>query len=223
MRKRYSAEDLAYIETQAKNGTGCKEIGETLGVSPSAIKHVLSRREITFCRKPVVPIPGEIWKECPNIPDIQVSDQGRLMRTSSQSIIDGYVTSGGYLTADISGVGTFSAHRLIAQTFLPNPENKPEVNHKDGCKTHNAVNNLEWVTPTENMQHAVRTGLKQPLRGQEHPRTALTEEEIVSCSAMKDGGKTYREIADVYGVGSRTVSRHVNNYRRNAERPEAIP
>jgi len=50
-------------------------------------------------------------------------------------------------------------HRMVAMAFIPNPQNKKEVNHKDGNKFNNAISNLEWVTPKENQQHSIKTGL----------------------------------------------------------------
>ena len=80
---------------------------------------------------------------------------GKLLKCSVQST--GYYTVGLY---DASHkCTTWSIHRLVAIHFIPNPENKPEVNHRDGDKSHNWATNLEWATELENIQHSRATKL----------------------------------------------------------------
>lgn len=66
--------------------------------------------------------------------------------------------SNGYLTVSLSGK-IVGVHRLVADAFIPNPENKPQVNHKNADKTDNNADNLEWCTASENSRHAVAMGL----------------------------------------------------------------
>lgn len=85
--------------------------------------------------------------------------------------------SNGYKHIDLYADGKRSikrVHRLVAEAFIPNPDNKPDVNHIDGNKLNNSVDNLEWVTKSENMQHAFRTGLNKyhptsGMRGHKNP------------------------------------------------------
>ena len=73
-------------------------------------------------------------------------------------------------------------HRLVALTYIPNPENKPFINHKNGIKTDNRVENLEWCTAQENSIHARETKLFDCLitKGEKNIRAVLTEEEVIS-------------------------------------------
>jgi hypothetical protein len=60
-------------------------------------------------------------------------------------------------------------HRLVAMAFIPNPNNLPQVNHKDGNKLNNIVNNLEWVTPSQNVKHSYDNGLQKVVYGKDNP------------------------------------------------------
>lgn len=72
-------------------------------------------------------------------------------------------------------------HRLVALAFIPNPESKPEVNHKDGDKLNNYVYNLEWSTESENKKHAFDNGLNKPrdLKGKNNGNSKLSKEDVL--------------------------------------------
>lgn len=70
-----------------------------------------------------------------------------------------YINSSGYLMVSLSNRKKLCIHKLLAVHFIPNPENKKQVNHKDGNKLNNTLDNLEWTTPSENMKHAFENGL----------------------------------------------------------------
>lgn len=76
-----------------------------------------------------------------------------------------HLTPKGYARIQLSREGqgrNYMVHRLVAEAFIPNPDDLPEVNHKNGNKADNRVDNLEWITSSDNLQHAYDTGLKKP-------------------------------------------------------------
>ena len=91
----------------------------------------------------------------------EVSSFGRI--SNYRKIMQTYEINSGYLAIKFTINGKRTSHlvhRLVAETFIPNPENKSEVNHIDGNKHNNRVDNLEWVSSSENKQHAIHTRLK---------------------------------------------------------------
>lgn len=110
---------------------------------------------------------------------------------------------------------TLSVHRLVAKAFIPNPENKPQVNHIDGNKENNVVSNLEWVTHKDNIQHAVKHGLKNGKPGETHPMAKVTEAEVIEMISEIKNGATNKELGLKYNLNSQYVSliRHKKRWK----------
>lgn len=116
---------------------------------------------------------------------------------------------------------THKVHRLVAINFIPNPDNKPQVNHKDGNKKNNKVENLEWVTNAENSSHAYKTGLKGNVTQKQRDAAKLvltgnTYSAIkiidVSTGTVYD---TVKNAAKANGLKRPTLSNMLTGHRKN--------
>lgn len=103
----------------------------------------------------------EIWKDIKGYDGLyQVSNFGRIKRVTTGRILKGSKDSIGYIRVNLHKnniPSTEKVHRLVAEAFIPNLENKPQVNHRDEDKTNNMASNLEWMTAKENINHGTCT------------------------------------------------------------------
>lgn len=119
----------------------------------------------------------------------------------------GSCDSSGYLQIDLRsrGEGMVSAHRFIFEAARgPIPADR-EINHRNGVKTDNRIDNLELVTHAENVRHAYRTGLKSNA-GERHPSHKLTAPQVGDIRRMHDGGESISTLALRFGVHRRTIN-----------------
>lgn len=136
-------------------------------------------------------------RECPSHPGEQwlpiegtqgrylISSLGRAWSNSKCKLLTAFKMDNGYWRVNLTLNGKsrlYSVHRLVAQAFLENPENKAQVNHKFGNKQNNEAVNLEWATQPENARHAVATGLASI--GEERPDAKLNADSV--CAILKD-------------------------------------
>lgn len=161
----------------------------------------------------------EIWKPTP-YPDYDASNLGRVRSLGSgvPVVLTPKTDRLGYLWLSLRINGKNKrclVHRLVAETFMPNPDNKPEVNHINGDKADNRVENLEWCTHAENMRHAVNTGLIP--QGADRVTAKFTNEQVRYIRDNPDN-LTCTELAAKFGVANRTISAiQLGKTYRNAE------
>lgn len=154
---------------------------------------------------------------CKKNPKYKVNCNGDVLGVKG-NLLKGFIHPKGYKHVFLGNGDCSKVHRLVAEAFIPNPENKPEVNHIDGNKLNNHVSNLEWCTRLENMQHAFSKGLAKTKSGESAPRSILTQEqvnEIRKNYIPRDKKFGLRPLGSVYGVTSHCIWRIIANKNWN--------
>jgi hypothetical protein len=169
--------------------------------------------------KDIIPhLVGEIWKGIEGSIDFKmISNYGRVKIVSNKGIKSEKLYTGssacgyrmtGYKTID--GYIRVLNHRLVAKAFIPNPDNKPQVNHINSIRSDNRVENLEWVTQNENFKHAYMAG--RVAIGVKNPASKLTEKDVLDIrNTLKERGELglkiyYGNISKTYGVSRTAIS-----------------
>lgn len=172
-------------------------------------------------------LPNEEWMPIKNFEEFySVSNLGRVksmgrkylhtgnrMIVRKPRILRGIKNSDGYLFVILTDSilkKQFGVSRLVAIHFIPNHENKREVNHKKGIKIDNRASELEWATAKENVQHAFYTGLAKGKKGEDNVNSKLKDKDVVEIRKLTELNVPLREIALKYSV-SKPLIRYIRD------------
>ena len=175
-------------------------------------KVIVEQKEPEFTEEELA---NEEWKE--TFGGRQISNLGRYKPLKGK-IHTGAVNSSGYKKTRWDGRNLY-IHRLVAEAFIPNPENKRCVNHKNGNKLDNRVENLEWVTDAENLKHAKDNHLKREQIKCRPDIHRFSQEEMEKIKEDYNNGMTKQEIADKLGCYSSIICNIINGEHRYKDIP----
>lgn len=156
----------------------------------------------------------ELFVDIPGYSNYRINMKGEVYSIISDKVLSPYI-NGGYYCVDLypGKVTKKNIHRLLAENFIPNPENKVHVNHIDGNKLNNALNNLEWNTAKENTQHSFKNGLQIVPKGKDNPmygRVGGNHNNAIPVQCIKTG-KLYPsplEASQETGLSKESIKRH---------------
>ena len=176
----------------------------------------------------------EIWKNIEGYEGLyQVSNLGNVKSLKfgprnhakqwDEKLLKIGITNCGYCKVQLHKDGRSQmkyVHRLVAEAFLPNPQNKPQINHIDGDKTNNLLSNLEWCSPGENQSHAIAKGLRSlsPMVGKHGDKNPLSRS-IIQCDLSGKPIRRWASISDAaeaLGVNRSSISNCLNGRHKTS-------
>jgi hypothetical protein len=166
----------------------------------------------------------ELWKPIEYNPYMLISSKGRIKRLphgkeKGRIQEDFFKDRDGYCRVNVLNKdGKYTnlpIHRLVALAFIENPDNKPHVNHIDGDRTNNTVENLEWVTPRENVLHSFKFGNRKICK--EVPRTTILTDYQVSQIEFLRQYYSLNQLSKLFNI-SYTTLKNIVHKRKQCER-----
>ena len=161
----------------------------------------------------------KVSEQIPNCKNYEVSNYGRIISYANKKVIIlRQSNSLDYKVVKLGWGNLLRVSRILAITFIPNPKNRPKINHKNGIRYDNYITNLEWVTHRENMIHAVETGLKRYDNCKQHSKP-FTQKEINEIFDYRRYNIPVRLLAEHYGRSPTTISQLVRGltYKKRAK------
>lgn len=138
----------------------------------------------------------------------EINESGEIRNVKSKKPVRGYIEKNGYVRVKFENkclgcVIRTTVHRLVAEAFIPNPNNLPEVNHIDRNRSNNHVSNLEWVTHSENMKHSYSLGVNiEPLRSHSESQRKAVSNGIYEFASISDAAKWLYDMQKCKNVSS---------------------
>lgn len=155
----------------------------------------------------------EKWSKIIGHDNYMISTNGRVKNIRTNRILKQYLDKTGYPTVGFTQTGkhfNFYVHRLVAVAFIPNPDSKPQVNHKNSDRSDCSLNNLEWCTASENSKHAYRSGrVKMPHSGAcgntNGAKATISQVLEIRAKALPWTGFTTQILASEFGLSKTSI------------------
>jgi len=162
---------------------------------------------------------SEEWRDIPDFEGYQVSSFGRVkgvdrlrkgktgLRLTNGQEMKQVLNKKGYPEVRLrkNGCHTRLVHKLVASAFMTKPEGCTQINHLNGIKTDNRLENLQWVTSSQNQLHAYKLGLQPSRAGESNGRAILTDKKVTALKELYNSGKSAKEVSEIMNINLYTV------------------